>query len=52
MSQKELAKELGMRQEHLSRLEHGHRTPTLEKAIRIAEALGYTMTELLTIEYE
>ena len=51
-TQEELALILGLNQHNLSALEHGRRKPSLTAAIRIADKLGYTITELLTIDYE
>ena len=46
MKQGELAKQIGITQPYLSRLEKGHDEPSLRLARRIATALGITLDDL------
>jgi len=46
LTQAEVARRAGMRQESLSRLEHGHGNPTLLTLRRIIKAMGYRPSEV------
>ncbi|MFJ5635081.1 helix-turn-helix domain-containing protein [Streptomyces goshikiensis] len=50
MSQRELATRAGMKQAHVSRLESAKTVPTLPVLLRVAAALGMTLTVDLTQE--
>ena len=49
-SAKELAKAAGVSRGHLSQIERGQKTPSMEALARIAGALDLTLAHLLTIE--
>jgi transcriptional regulator with XRE-family HTH domain len=46
MTQTELADKLGIAQKQLSRYERGEQTPSVEMAVRMADALGIDMNTL------
>jgi len=47
LSQKELAKRVGISVSYVSMLERGHRSPPLETVEKLAKALGVPPTRLL-----
>lgn len=47
MSQVELSRKTGISQGQLSLLEHGKHSPSLDKAVKLARALGVSVEELL-----
>lgn len=47
MSQVELAREIGVRQSHVARLESGERCPSLKRIVALAEAVGVQVRDLL-----
>lgn len=50
LTQEDLAAAIGIDQSLVSRLENGHSQPLSEVAVRIADALGITVAELLERE--
>jgi putative transcriptional regulator len=46
MSQEELAKQAQISRPHLSNIENGEAQPTIDVAIRIAEALGHKVSDI------
>lgn len=48
---KDLADRCGMRRSYLSRLVHGHHSPSLEFVENIAKALGVEAHELITPDF-
>lgn len=50
ISQQELADMLGIRQEQISRYESGVQEPTLDKLVKLAQALELTLDELVVYE--
>ncbi|MDY0210938.1 MAG: helix-turn-helix transcriptional regulator [Acholeplasma sp.] len=47
ISQTELAKKLGISSQAVQQFENGNRTPSLERAVEIAQALEVTLDELI-----
>ena len=47
ISQKELAETIGISESVMARIVNGKKMPSVEKLIRISNALGVTMDELL-----
>ena len=52
LTQEKLAEQIGMRPQHLTRLETGGRTPSWETVLRIAKALNVSLDEFLPQESE
>jgi len=50
LSQGDLERATGLLRSHLSRIEHGHTTPSIENLERIAAALGMRLYEILNVE--
>lgn len=50
MSQTELAKKVGVGQAHISDIELNHNAPSMDVLVRLAEALGVTVDDLLNEE--
>ena len=46
MTQAELSAKSGISQEHISRIENNHFTPTIKTADKICDAMGVTLNEL------
>lgn len=49
LTQVELADKSGILQQNISNYETGYKSPTLESAVRLADALGVTLDELVII---
>ena len=50
MPQTELSEMTGIKQPEISAYESGHKSPRVDTAIAIADALGVTVSELLGLE--
>lgn len=51
MSQEELAKQLGVPLNTISKIEHGARKVTLDEAVQLAEVLGISLADLAGMPY-
>jgi transcriptional regulator with XRE-family HTH domain len=47
MSQGQLARQIGVQQSQVARLENGERCPTLDRIVALAEAVGVQVRDLL-----
>jgi transcriptional regulator with XRE-family HTH domain len=47
MSQAQLARQIGVQQSQVARLENGERCPTLDRIVTLAEAVGVQVRDLL-----
>lgn len=45
VNQKQLAEMLGLKREYINRITKGHLTPTVPLAMRISNALGYSLDD-------
>jgi transcriptional regulator with XRE-family HTH domain len=52
LTQEELARELGITHQHVSRIEGEHAAPSLELVVKLSRRLGVTADYLLTGEQE
>ena len=47
LTQEEVAARAGVDRSYLSRLEHGHQSPTVDMLLRLCDAIGCRASELL-----
>lgn len=52
MTQKQLAKRVGVSRQTMNAIENCRHAPTIDVAIRIADVFGITVDQLFTLDYE